>query len=246
MISIVLSYIRYSAAEYAKSQGRDGEAGEYMRNGIKANKLSFLLHFQFAENEEDNHRVSEVRTTLESLINNISQEYEKMNKMAEFMKIQLDGEDEADTRLLSEIPEEERENVLNRLRKRKQQKEIIDREHEMRIDSISNDATNAWITLMHAIRRAEGIKSARQIFAKARKAKPLSHHIFVASGNIYCESSDVLAMMEFHNNDDKGIATKVFELGLKSYHDKSDYVLHYLDFLIQINDEPSISSLILS
>jgi hypothetical protein len=46
--------------------------------------------------------------------------------------------------------------------------------------------------------------------------------------------------MEFHSNDDKVIATKVFELGLKSYPDKSDFVIHYLNFLIQINDEPSI------
>ena len=52
--------------------------------------------------------------------------------------------------------------------------------------------------------------------------------------------SDFLALMEYHSSDDKTIATKVFELGLKGYHDKSDYVLHYLDFLIQINDQPSI------
>jgi cleavage stimulation factor subunit 3 len=50
-------------------------------------------------------------------------------------------------------------------------------------------------------------------------------------------------MMEFHSNDDKVIATKVFELGLKTYHDKPQYVLHYLNFLIQINDEPSISTI---
>ena len=47
--------------------------------------------------------------------------------------------------------------------------------------------------------------------------------------------------MEYHCNDDKVIATKVFELGLKSYHDKSGYVLPYLNFLIQINDVASMS-----
>jgi cleavage stimulation factor subunit 3 len=50
-------------------------------------------------------------------------------------------------------------------------------------------------------------------------------------------------MMEFHCSDDKVVATKVFELGLKSYPDKSEYVLLYLNFLIQINDEPSIISI---
>lgn len=177
-----LANSRYSAAEYAKSKTRETEATEFMKGGIKANKLSFLLHYQYADHEEGNHNISEVRTTLEALINNIGQEYEKMNKMAEFMKLQLAMEDENDAKMLSEVPDVEREAIIDRQRKRKTQGEMIDREHEIRVERIADDATNTWIALMHAIRRAEGIKSARQIFAKARKAKPLSHHIFVASG----------------------------------------------------------------
>jgi cleavage stimulation factor subunit 3 len=178
--------IWYSAAEYAKSKGRDSESIEFMKSGIKANKLSFLLHYQFAENEESNHRISEVRMTLESLITNLSQEYEKMNKMAEFMKLQLDGEDEADGKLLGETTEEtEREGILERQRRRRGQKEGVEKEHEIRVEIIASETTNAWIGLMQATRRAEGIKSARQVFAKARKAKPLSYHIFVASGTSY-------------------------------------------------------------
>jgi len=202
-----------------------------VKNGIKANKLSFLLHYQYAEHEEENAHALEVRTTLESLINNIGQEYEKMNKMAEFMKMQIDLEAEADTNMPSEGQENEQQVKLIRQKDRQARKELIDQQHQARIDNIGNDATNAWIALMHSTRRMEGIKAARQIFAKARKSKPLSHHIFIAS-----------AMMEFHCNDDKAIASKVFELGLKSYHDKVDYVLRYLNFLIQINDEPSMSS----
>jgi cleavage stimulation factor subunit 3 len=232
--------IRYSASEYAKSKGKDSEAAEYMKNGIKANKLSFLLHYQFAEHEEGHHRISEVRTTLESLIENVKQEYEKMNKMAEFMKMQINMEEEIDTKMMSsEMAEAETQAIVDRQRKRKGQLEIIDHEHAVRVGKIADESTNAWIALMQAIRRAEGIKAARQVFAKARKAKPLSHHVFVASG-IFFLYVLTLAMMEFHSNDDKVIATKVFELGLKSYPDKSDFVLHYLNFLIQINDEPSI------
>jgi cleavage stimulation factor subunit 3 len=59
---------------------------------------------------------------------------------------------------------------------------MIEREHEMRVEGIANENTNAWIGLMQATRRAEGIKSARLVFGKARKAKIISHHIFVASG----------------------------------------------------------------
>jgi cleavage stimulation factor subunit 3 len=172
----------YSVAEYAKSKGHESEAVEFMKNGIKANKLSFLLHYQYVEIEESNHHISEVRSTLESLINNISHEYEKMNKMAEFLKLQLDSEDEADAKLLFEVPESEQDPILERQRKRKVRREAIERDYQTQVDRISEDATNVWITLMQAIRRAEGIKAARQIFAKSRKANPISHQIWVASG----------------------------------------------------------------
>ena len=102
--------------------------------------------------------------------------------MADFMKLQLSAEEETDTKMLSEVPEAERIAIVERQRKRKVQREMIDREHDIRVEKIAEEATNAWIALMQAIRRAEGIKSARQVFAKARKAKPLSHQIFVASG----------------------------------------------------------------
>ena len=210
-----------------------------MKSGIKANKSSFLLHYQFVENEEANHRITEVRETLESLIYNISLEYDKLNKMADFMKLQLDQEDEADAKLLSEIADQEKETIIERQRKRKTQREMIDKELEVGVEKIGEEATNAWIALMQAIRRAEGIKAARQVFTKARKAKPLSHHIFAASG-MHSPCLINPALMEYYCNDDKTIATKVFELGLKTYHDKSDYVLLYLNFLIQINDVASI------
>jgi cleavage stimulation factor subunit 3 len=175
--------IWYSAGEYAKSKGKDSEAAEYMKSGIKANKISFLLHYQFAEHEEVNHRISEVRATLESLISNISEEYEKMNKMADFMRIQIGMEDEVDAKMLSsKMTEAETQSIVDRQRKRKVKRDLIDQEHGIRVGKIADEATNAWIALMQAIRRAEGIKAARQVFAKARKAKPLSHHIFVASG----------------------------------------------------------------
>src|SRR5436305_5785550 len=112
--------IWFSVAEYAKSKSRDSEAIEFMKLGIKANKLSFLLHYQLAERDEENHRISEVRVTLESLINNITREYEKMNKMAEFMKLQVDSEAEMDQKLLTEVSSEaEQLIILDRQRKRK-------------------------------------------------------------------------------------------------------------------------------
>jgi cleavage stimulation factor subunit 3 len=174
--------IFYDAAEYAKSHSQDAESLEFIRIGMAANKLSFLLHYAYAEVQEESHTLSEVRTTYETLIANLTQEYEKMVKMAEFMRLQLDGDEEADAAGVGEASEAEREAIMERRRRRKVQREMIEREHEMRIEGIANENTNAWIGLMQATRRAEGIKSARLVFGKARKAKFISHHIFVASG----------------------------------------------------------------
>jgi len=98
------------------------------------------------------------------------------------MTLQLDAEDEADGKLLQEASKEEWDVIVERQARRRVQKEGIAREQEVRVENIASETTNAWTALMQAMRRAEGIKSARQIFARARKANPLSHHIFVASG----------------------------------------------------------------
>lgn len=172
----------FSAAEYAKPRSQDSEALEFIKNGMQANKLSFLLHYAYAEAQEESHTLSEVSRTYETLIGNLTSEYEKMNKMADFVRLQLDGEEEGDSLRMGEAGEAEREAIMERRRRRKTQREMIERDHEVRIEGISNEVTNAWIGLMQATRRAEGIKSARLVFGKARKAKPISHHIFVASG----------------------------------------------------------------
>lgn len=46
-------------------------------------------------------------------------------------------------------------------------------------------------------------------------------------------------MMEYHSSKDASVATKIFELGLKRFASEIDYVMKYLDFLININDEGS-------
>jgi cleavage stimulation factor subunit 3 len=51
------------------------------------------------------------------------------------------------------------------------------------------------------------------------------------------------AMMEYHWNKEPAVATKVFDLGLKSFSEDVNYVLQYLDFLITLNDDSSWSPL---
>lgn len=59
-----------------------------------------------------------------------------------------------------------------------------------------------------------------------------------------------LALMEYHLNshkdpvDSKGnvqVACRIFEKGLEKFGDELDFVLRYLNFLITINDDTSMS-----
>jgi cleavage stimulation factor subunit 3 len=46
-------------------------------------------------------------------------------------------------------------------------------------------------------------------------------------------------MVEYHLNKEPKVASNVFELGLKQFDKDMDFVLRYLDFLINTNDDAS-------
>jgi cleavage stimulation factor subunit 3 len=77
---------------------------------------------------------------------------------------------------------------------------------------------------MKFARRAEGIKSARTVFKRAREDQRCRHHVYVAA-----------ALMEYYCTKDKNIAFRIFELGLKKFADNPDYILCYIDYLSHLN-----------
>lgn len=79
---------------------------------------------------------------------------------------------------------------------------------------------------MKFARRAEGIKSARAIFKKAREDTRSRYHVFVAA-----------ALMEYYCSKDKDIAFRIFELGLKRFGGNPDYVMCYIDYLSHLNED---------
>lgn len=94
------------------------------------------------------------------------------------------------------------------------------------LDISDIDPTLAYIQYMKFARRAEGIKSARAIFKKAREDARSRHHIFVGA-----------ALMEYYCSKDKNIAFKIFELGLKRYGDTPEFILAYIDHLSHLNED---------
>lgn len=79
---------------------------------------------------------------------------------------------------------------------------------------------------MKFTRRAEGIKSARAVFKKAREDIRSRYHVFVAA-----------ALMEYYCSKDKDIAFRIFELGLKRFGGSPEYVLCYIDYLSHLNED---------
>ncbi|CAB3367662.1 Hypothetical predicted protein [Cloeon dipterum] len=86
--------------------------------------------------------------------------------------------------------------------------------------------TLAYIQFMKFARRAEGIKSARNIFKKAREDARSGFQVFVAA-----------ALMEYYCSKDKNIAFRIFELGLKKFGDDPEYILNYIDYLSHLNED---------
>lgn len=81
-----------------------------------------------------------------------------------------------------------------------------------------------YVQYMKFARRAEGIKSARTVFKKAREDIRSRYHVFVAA-----------ALMEYYCSKDKDIAFRIFELGLKKFGGSPDYVMCYVDYLSHLN-----------
>ncbi|XP_066998910.2 protein suppressor of forked isoform X2 [Anabrus simplex] len=88
------------------------------------------------------------------------------------------------------------------------------------------DPTLAYVQYMKFARRAEGIKSARTVFKRAREDSRSRFHVFVAA-----------ALMEYYCSKDKNIAFRIFELGLKKFSDNPEYILCYIDYLSHLNED---------
>ncbi|XP_047476364.1 protein suppressor of forked-like isoform X2 [Penaeus chinensis] len=88
------------------------------------------------------------------------------------------------------------------------------------------DPTLAYLQYMKFARRAEGIKSTREVFKKAREDIRTKFHIYVGA-----------ALMEYYCTKNKDIAFRIFELGLKKCPDNADYIMAYVDYLSHLNDD---------
>ncbi|RKP25134.1 hypothetical protein SYNPS1DRAFT_16123 [Syncephalis pseudoplumigaleata] len=214
----------FQAASFALEHSRNEEAIQILKSAIDIMPHSFLVNFALAEIYEERKQVAEARALYEKFLDQLSDDIAKMNESmtAEIAAFEaqhqrggnIDGGGGADmatsstTDAFGETDGEEREEA-RRLR----------------------GYTLAAIVMMRFVRRAEGIKVARQVFSRTRKSPHITYHLFVAS-----------ALMEYYCSKEAAIAGRVFELGLKSFSDP-DYIREYLDYLIRTNDNNNARAL---
>jgi cleavage stimulation factor subunit 3 len=111
----------------------------------------------------------------------------------------------------------------------------------------------AWIMYMRFARRTEGMQAHRKIFGQSRKAKWLDWRVYEFAGMSLLKAKhgewmlmSVKAMTEYHCLKETVVANKIFEAGLKRYPEEVEFAAQYLTFLININDEPSMSFVAMS
>jgi cleavage stimulation factor subunit 3 len=92
-----------------------------------------------------------------------------------------------------------------------------------------NQSSLVYIVYMRFARRAIGIKAAQKIFFKARKSRKIEYHVYVAAANI-----------EYYVNDDVEVARRIYELGMKKFFESIEFIMEYINFLFQINDQNNL------
>lgn len=232
----------YMASIYLQKCDREEEAVTWLRNGMEACAGSSLLSFAFVEQAERHSQTQGCNEIFDQLLNWIHTEIEKLNEQLEAKIKTIDEEAERekaevaarkrDEGAADAIEGEEREE-LRKMEERREERRSGERERiRPKIEEMKEYASLVWIKQMHFARRTEGQKPSRTIFARARKSKYCTWQIFEAN-----------ALMEYHTNKDVTVATKVFELALKTYGSDEAFVVRYLDFLLAINDDNNARAL---
>ena len=85
---------------------------------------------------------------------------------------------------------------------------------------------------MRFSRRAEGIRSARAIFKRARDDPRISYHVYIAA-----------ALMEYYCTKDKTIAYKIFQLGSVKFGNLIEYVQAFIELAFHTDGMQPITKL---
>ncbi|GLB33223.1 putative suf-domain-containing protein [Lyophyllum shimeji] len=222
--------IWFMAYTWTNSVGKHDEALAILRAGMEANPSSFLLTFAYAEALEARKEFEEVHHVFDKFLAVLRTNLEALEERSKATDTSLSSNGfvtaAAATTTVTEGGTQSTSSSFNtQVSEDKPPKtsELAERRTEYGL---------AYIVYMRFGRRAEGVKSSRAIFGKARKDRWTPWEVYEAA-----------ALMEYHCSDDKSVASRIFEKGLDLFGDEIEYVLRYLGFLISINDENNARAL---
>ncbi|KAF1803012.1 hypothetical protein FB192DRAFT_1421002 [Mucor lusitanicus] len=227
--------IWYSFASYYLELNKPEKSLSILKQGIEIMPTSLLLNFSYAELCESRRQLDDARQAYDQLVTTLDKNIEDLKATAKQQIDKLHEEAEAERASLNlsdDIDGEVREQLRSREKHVKKEQDAIEKKLNDQVDVIARGGSLVWINYMRFARRTDGIKSARALFSRARKAANCTYHVYVSD-----------ALMEYHNSKDAVIAGKVFSLGQKSFADNPDFVCEYLDFLIEMNDDNNTRAL---
>ncbi|ETS59675.1 hypothetical protein PaG_06607 [Moesziomyces aphidis] len=229
----------YQASRFLASTGRLDEAATWLKNGMEACTGSFLLHFAYVELAEARKSTGDCAGVFDGLIDSVHAKIDARHARLQRDLKQLDAEAEAARAQAranddgeADVDGEERERERKSAEQLQARKQALQELAKPEIEALREASALVWIKYMHFLRRTEGIRPARLVFGRARKSPHVTWQIFEAS-----------ALMEYHCSKDPVVATKVFELALKTFGHDGAFVVRYLDFLITINDDSNARAL---
>ncbi|KAI0751807.1 hypothetical protein C8Q80DRAFT_1218415 [Daedaleopsis nitida] len=226
--------IWYMAYVWTNSVNKTEEALNILKAGVDANPASFVLNFAYTEALELAGNFAEVHATFEKFLGILKKELEGLeakananNSSSSSIGSQPLKQEPMDATPTAQPGTQSQNSSLNTQasdEKPPKNKEFVDKRTDYGI---------AWIMYIRFARRAEGLKSARIVFGKARRDRLTPWEVHESE-----------ALMEYHcGNKDVQVASRIFEKGMEAFGDEVEYVLRYLGFLISINDENNARAL---
>ncbi len=229
---VAISFLRFhpqiwfSVASYLIGVGKAEEAASIFGEATKVLPDSLLVHFSYADFQENNAQFDASKKVYEDLLSRIHGQidsfFEKHTKIKRPIAPEL-------VAVSANSSADQTSSTASNAESENEKFEQLLAEYPT-LKALCQNLSLVYIHYMRFLRRTEGIKGSRLIFSKARKSPFCLAEIFVAA-----------ALLEFHCSKDPSIAVKIFELGVKRYLNSPLFTLEYLKFLITLNDENSMN-----
>ena len=168
----------FSAASYLVGLAKLDEAASFFSNATKALPESLLVHFSYADFEENNQKSEVSKSVYETLLNKFDEQinqYVKSNSLTDISTAESQDGDidfEKFTDIMATHP-----SLMRKV----------------------DFASLTYIHYMRFIRRTEGIKSSRQIFSRARRLFYCTPHIYIAAAlmEYFCTKDSSISVKIF-------------------------------------------------